>query len=116
MIDYLVDENFDVVLPLQKVTDISTLLFQQVRLLLNTWTGEFPYDNRMGIAYEEKVIGTSSIDVTEIEIEYFSKISVLQYFKSMDNFAIETTAQRELLISFSVTSTDGSTETFEQVV
>ncbi len=116
MIDYLVDENFDVVLPLQKVTDKSTLLFQQVRLILNTWTKEFPYDILMGIAYEEKVIGTSNIDVTEIEIEYFSKISVLQYFQSMDNFSIETTAQREILISFSVTSTDGSTETFTQVV
>ena len=116
MIDYLVDDNFDIVLPLQKVTSASDLLFQQVKLLLNTWQGEFPYDVRMGIGYEQKILGLQSVDVTEIEIEYFKKISVLQFFKSMNNFSVSLNANRELLISFSVTSTENQIEIFNQVV
>lgn len=115
MIDYLVDENFDIVLPLQKVTNESDLLFQQVRLLLNTWTFDFPYDVTMGIDYEGKILGTQSVDVTEIEIEYYSKVSALQYFKTLTNFAISQNAQRELLISFDVTSTENQTQNFTQV-
>ena len=115
MIDYLVNEDFDIVLPLQKVTIESDLLFQQTRLILNTWEGDFPYDVRMGIAYESKILGVSGVDVTEIEIEYYKKISVLQFFKSMNNFNIERNSNRELLISFSVTSTDNQTQSFNQV-
>ena len=115
MIDYLVDENFDIVLPLQKVTNESDLLFQQVRLLLNTWTFDFPYDVTMGIDYEGKILGTQNVDATEIELEYYAKVSKLQYFKTLTNFAISQNAQRELIISFDVTSIENQTQNFTQV-
>ena len=115
MIDYLVDDNFDVVLPLQKVTDPNDLLFQQVRLLLHTWQEDFPYDVTMGIPYEQKILGISKVDVTDIETIYYNKISKLVHFKTIENFKIERNANRELLITFDVVSLDNVSQTFEQV-
>ena len=115
MIDYKVNDTFDIILPLQKTTTESDLLFQQVKLILNTYEGEFPYDVRMGMAYEEKILGLDGVDVTEIEIEYYKKISILQFFSSMNNFSVTLNTNRELLISFSITSTENQTENFNQV-
>lgn len=113
MFDYRVDDNLELILPLEKVTDYNELLFQQVRLLLNTWTADFPYNINNGIDYEGKMLGID-VDVTDIEVEYYEKISALKYFKSLDNFAIEQTTDRNLKISFDVTSQDDTTETFTQ--
>ena len=115
MIDYLVDENFDIVLPLQKVTNESDLLFQQVRLLLDTWTNDFPYDINAGIPYSETILSGGDIDVAQIETIYFQKISVLQYFNSLENFEIELDSNRNITISFTVRSTSGTSQNFEQV-
>ena len=116
MTDYLVDENFDIVLPLQKLTDKATLLFQQVRLLLHTWQEDFVYDIRSGMPYEQKILGTNSVDATDIEVIYYKKISVLEYFKTIQNFKIERTAQRELMISFDVVAENGASQNFTQAV
>jgi hypothetical protein len=115
MIDYEIKENFDIVLPLTKVTDISDLLFQQVSLLLNTWTGDFVYDIRMGIDYEGKIINSQNIDVTEIEIEYYNKVSKLINFKKLENFGISVDETRNITITFDVYSIENKYQTFEQV-
>ncbi len=116
MIDYLVNDNFDVVLPLQKVTDKSDLLFQQVRLILNTWTNDFPYDITAGIPYDESILGTSNVDASDIEIIYYQKISKLVYFKNLENFSISRNSNRELIISFEVFAVNGDSQTFTMVV
>jgi aminopeptidase C len=115
MTDYLIDDNLDIILPLTKITDISDLLFQQVVLLLNTWTSDFVYDITMGIDYEGKIINSRDIDVTEIEIEYYSKVSKLQNFKKIENFGIKVTEVREIIITFDVYSIENKFQTFEQV-
>lgn len=115
MIDYLVDDNFDIVLPLKKVTSESDLLFQQVRLILNTWTKDFPYDITAGIPYEDRILGVD-IDATDIEVIYYKKISKLIYFKNLENFSISVDANRNINITFDVYATDGTSQTFEQVV
>ena len=115
MIDYLVDSNFDVVLPLQKISNISDLLFQQVTLLLETWQGDFPYDTTMGIGYEQKIINSKDIDVTEIELEYYEKVSKLIGFKRLSNFNISIDEVRNITISFDVYSTENKYQTFTQV-
>lgn len=114
MTDYLVDDNFELVLPLQKITQPSTLLFQQVRLLLHTWQTDFVYDTRMGMPYEQSILGINDVDATDIEVIYYKKISKLEYFKTIENFNIERTAQRELLISFDVIAQDGASQNFTQ--
>lgn len=116
MTDYLVDNDFDVVLPLQKVTDKATLLFQQVRLLLHTWQADFVYDIRTGMPYEQSILGTKNVDATDLEVIYYKKISVLEYFKTINNFRIERTAERELIISFDVVAQNGASQNFVQVV
>lgn len=113
MFDYFVDDNIDIVLPLVKITDPDALLFQQVILLLNTWTSDFVYDINAGIDYEGKMLGID-VDVTDIEIEYYNKISVLPFFKSLDNFSIEQTVDRNIIVSFDVTSQNDITQTFTQ--
>lgn len=115
MIDYLVDENFDVVFPLQKVTDESDLLFQQVRLLLETFTNDFPYDITAGMPYNETILSGGDVDIAQLETIYFKKISALQYFDSLDNFEIELDASRNIKISFTVRSISGASQNFEQV-
>jgi hypothetical protein len=115
MTDYLVDENFDIVLPLVKLTTESDILFQQVRLLLHTWQTDFFYDTRMGMPYEQSILGLSNVDATDIEVIYYNKISKLQYFKKIENFSINRNAQREILISFDCYATNDKYKTFEQV-
>jgi hypothetical protein len=115
MIDYLVDDDFDIVLPLQKVTDPSDLLFQQIRLLLETFTDDFVYDVTAGMPYDESILSGGDVNVAELESIYYSKISSLAYFGSMENFTIELESNRELKISFSVFSSSGESQTFEQV-
>jgi hypothetical protein len=116
MTDYAVDTNFDITLPLQKLTLESDILFQQARLLLHTWQGDFPYDVRMGMPYEQSLLGVNDVDATDIESIYYNKISKLQYFQSIKNFQITTTAQRELLISFDVYATNGQSQNFSQEI
>ena len=111
--DYQVNDNFDIDIPLVKVTDISTLLFQQVRLILDTWTGEFPYDITAGMPYKTDILG-GNVDGTNIERIYYDKISVLQGFKSLENFSISQSSDRTLTISFDVTSTAGDAQNFIQ--
>lgn len=116
MTDYLVDDNFDIVLPLTKITDPNDLLFQQVRLLLHTWQRDFVYDVRAGMPYEDQILGVKSVDATDLEVIYYKKISVLEHFKTLQNFKIERTAQRELIISFDVVSLDNKSQNFTQAV
>lgn len=116
MTDYLIDSNFHLVLPLQKITSENDLLFQQVRLLLHTWETDFVYDVTTGMPYEQSILGIGSVDATELEVIYYNKLSKLQYFKTMENFKIETTSKRELLISFDVISLNGVSQNFYQVV
>ena len=115
MIDYKLD-NFDLVLPLEKVTEASTLLFQQVELLLNTYTYDFPYDITAGMPYDESIINGRDVDATDIETIYYRKISVLQYFYDMRDFAIKITGDRNMEITFKVYSTDNQSQTFSQVI
>ena len=115
MIDYLVDDDFDIVLPLQKVSNISDLLFQQIKLLLETWQGDFLYDITMGIGYEQKIINSKDIDVTEIELEYYEKISKLIGFKRLSNFNISVDSSRNINISFDVYSIENKYQNFTQV-
>jgi hypothetical protein len=115
MIDYLVDENFDIVLPLQKVTYPSDLLFQQVRLLLETFTNDFVYDVTAGMPYDESILSGGDVNIAEFESIYYKKISALVYFGSMENFTISLESNRELRISFSVFSSSGESQFFEQV-
>ena len=115
MTDYKMDDNFDLILPLQKITEPSDLLFQQVLLLLHTWQEDFVYDITMGMPYEQSILGINDVDATDIEVIYYKKISKLEYFKTIENFKIETNPQRELLISFDVVALDGAKKNFTQV-
>lgn len=112
MTDYLVDENFDIVLPLTKITDPATLLFQQVRLLLETFTGDFPYDATAGMPYDEAILSGGDVNVAELESIYYKKISALAYFGSIKDFSITLTASRNVQITFTVVSTTGEAMEF----
>lgn len=112
--DYRLDENLELIIPLEKVTDQSELLFQQVRLLLRTWTGDFVYDVNAGMPYDGKIL-KGDIDVTDIQRIYYAKISVLVGFSSIENFSILVDNNRGINISFDVISLDGQSETFGQV-
>ena len=111
--DYRVDENLEIIIPLEKVTDQSELLFQQVRLLLRTWTNDFPYDITAGMPYDGKIL-SGDIDATNIQRIYYAKISVLEGFGSLENFAFEVDRNRNINISFDVVSLDGQSQTFTQ--
>lgn len=114
MIDYEIettDTGYDITLPLTKISEASTLLFNQVRLLLDTYTGEFLYDNTQGIDYDS-FLGDNT-DLTTLRSKYYSKIKNLEYFGSMTDFKVDVT-NRKLEISFTVTSSDGDSEDFEQ--
>lgn len=116
MIDYLIDDNLDLVLPLQKVTEQSALLFQQVQLLLETYTFDFPYDTTAGMPYDESILTGRDVDATELETIYYRKISALEYFYKMTDFNIAISSDRNMSISFKVYSEDGYSESFNQVV
>ena len=116
MIDYLIDDNLDLVLPLQKVTVESELLFQQVQLLLETYTYDFPYDVTAGMPYEESIITGRDVDSTELETIYYRKISVLEHFYKMTDFSIAISPDRNMSISFKVYSSDGYAQAFSQDV
>tara|TARA_R110000851_G_scaffold38771_1_gene99232 strand:+ start:318 stop:671 length:354 start_codon:yes stop_codon:yes gene_type:complete len=117
MIDYeikTINAGYDIVLPLMKVSDYSTLLFNQVSLLLDTYLTEFPYDSTQGIDYDS-FLG-DSLNLASIRNKYYSKISKLLYFSSMTNFAVNLTENRSLKISFTVTATTAASKVFEQEV
>lgn len=117
MIDYKAiktDRGYDIALPLAKITKEDDLLFQQVELLLDTHLREFIYDIMLGIDYKS-FLG-EEVDLTNIESEYRTKISNLVYFGGMDNFNIEIEDNRKLKISFTVYSSEGSDQTFTQII
>jgi len=113
-IDYAVQETsegeFDLVLPLAKTFEISDLLFQQVDLLLNTYTNEFLYDITQGMPYDD-LLG-KSFDLTTLETVYYGKISPLVYFNDLIDFQVDITAQRVIEISFKVVAVDGNSQEF----
>jgi len=113
-IDYQVTETeegqFDVVLPLTKVTTQEDLLFQQVDLLLETYTEEFVYDITQGMPYDD--ILTKGFDLTTLETVYYDKIKVLVYFKDMTDFLIDIDEDRNYLISFVVVAQNDATQSF----
>jgi len=111
--DYRIDEDLEIIIPLEKVTDQSELLFQQVRLLLRTWTGDFLYDVNAGMPYDGKIL-RGDIDATNIQRIYYAKISVLEGFGDLVNFAFAVSPDREINISFDVVSLDGQSQTFTQ--
>mgnify|MGYP003627849869 CR=1 FL=1 len=117
MIDYrikAINTGYDIVLPLIKVSDYSTLLFNQVSLLLDTYLTEFPYDSTQGIDYDS-FLG-DSLNLASIRNKYYSKISTLLYFSSMTNFSINLTDNRALKISFTITAINAVSKDFEQEV
>ena len=114
MIDYQIKAINDIALPLTKVRDYSTLLFNQVSLLLDTYLNEFPYDSSQGIDYDS-FLG-DSLNLSSIRDKYYSKISKLVYFSSMKNFSVNLTDNRTLKISFTITAITAVTKDFEQEV
>ena len=113
-IDYKVNETeegqFDIILPLTKVVLQEDLLFQQVDLLLETYTGEFLYDITQGMPYDD--ILDKSFDLTTLETIYYDKIKVLVYFKDMQDFLIDIDQDRNYLISFTVVAENDVTQSF----
>jgi len=113
-IDYEVTEieegQFDIDLPLTKVTNQVDLLFQQVDLLLETFTGEFLYDVTQGMPYDD--ILDKSFDLTSLETIYYDKIKVLVYFKDMQDFIIDIEQDRNYLISFVVIAQNDASQSF----
>ena len=117
MIDYeikAINTGYDIVLPLIKVSDYSTILFNQVSLLLDTYLTEFPYDNTQGIDYNS-FLG-DSLNLASIRDKYYSKISKLLHFGSMTNFVVNLTDNRTLKISFTVTATTAVRKDFNQEI
>ncbi len=92
----------DIILPLTKITQKSQLLFQEVDLLLDTWTGEFLYNIENGIPYEPILEGMIPLD--RIEPIYFNQISKLKNFLYMDDFKATMGKNRELTVSMCITS------------
>lgn len=113
-IDYAIQETnegeFDLILTLEKVTSESDLLFQQVDLLLNTYTGEFLYDTTDGMPYDD-ILG-QNFDLTSLENLYYDKISVLTYFQDLRDFQVNIDSDRKLNISFDVFATNGQSQNF----
>jgi len=114
IIDYKTSEQnegeFDIELPLSKITSRDDLLFQQVELLFSTYTEDFAYDETMGIPYEQ--ILRKDFDLTSLETIYYGKIKVLVYFKDFLNFKIDIDSTRNYLISFDVVSENNITQNF----
>ena len=113
-IDYELTETdegqFDVVLPLTKVVEKEDLLFQQVELLLETFTKEFPYDTTQGMPYDD--ILDKSFDLASLETIYYDKIKVLVYFKDFKDFLIDIDKDRNYLISFTVIAQNNESQNF----
>lgn len=113
-IDYKVTETeegqFDINLPMTKVVGLENLLFQQVDLLLETYTEEFLYDVTQGMPYDD--ILDKSFDLTTLETIYYDKIKVLVYFKDMQDFLIDIDEDRNYLISFTVIAQNDATQSF----
>lgn len=117
-IDYKTEEidtgQFDIVLPLTKIFTQEDMLFQQVQLILNTYTKEFLYDITMGMPYDSML--DKKFDVTETEGIYYEKISVLIYFKDMHSFVMDIDQDRNYLISFTVVSQNDVSQEFSFVL
>lgn len=113
-IDYKTVETeegqFDVVLPLTKVVAKEDLLFQQVDLLLETYTKEFPYDITQGMPYDD--ILNKNFDLTSLETIYYDKIKVLVYFKDLQDFFVDIDSNRNYLISFIVVAQNNESQNF----
>ncbi len=113
-IDYEVSETeegqFDINLPMTKVVAQEDLLFQQVDLLLETYTKEFLYDVTQGMPYDD--ILEKSFDLTTLETIYYDKIKVLVYFKDMQDFLIDIDKDRNYLISFVVIAQNDVSQSF----
>ena len=113
-IDYNVSEisegEFDITLPLEKVSEYSDLLFQQVELLLETYQGEFVYDTTQGMPYDD--ILEKSFDLTSLETVYYDKIKVLVYFKDLQDWDIDIDSDRNYLISYVVVAQNDVTTSF----
>ena len=113
-IDYNTTEisegEFDITLPLEKVSANEDLLFQQVDLLLETFEGEFVYDVTQGMPYDD--ILEKSFDLTSLETIYYDKIKVLVYFKDLQDFQIDIDSNRNYLISFVVVAENDATQSF----
>jgi len=103
-IDYQTIENsngeFDVILPLIKVTSSEDLLFQQVELLLDTWKNDFVYDVNKGIPYQD--ILKKDFDYSDLESLFYEKLSKLKYFKNMIDFNANLDVKRNLNINFTI--------------
>lgn len=108
------DTGYDITLPLVKVTDKATLLFQQVELLLDTWTGEFLYDSTQGIAYED-FLG-DSVRLINLQREYYNKVSKLLYFADFKDFTSNVSKNRQITITFTVVAETGEEQSFSQEV
>lgn len=102
--------EFDITLPLEKVTAKEDLLFQQVELLLNTYTEEFLYDITMGMPYKD--ILKKDFDLTTLESLYYDKIKVLVYFKDLQDFLLDIDENRNYIVSFTVIAENEATQTF----
>ena len=102
--------NFDIEIPLTKVTAKEDLLFQQVDLLLNTYTEEFLYDITLGMPYDD--ILKKDFDLTGLQSLYYAKISALVYFKDMTDFLLDIDENRNYLVSFTVIAENEATQTF----
>jgi len=102
--------EFDIDLPLVKVTKEEDLLFQQVDLILNTYTKEFVYDVTLGMPYDD--ILTKGFDFTSLESLYYAKISKLIYFKDMQDFLLDIDNKRNMNISFTVFALNNVNQNF----
>ena len=112
--DYKVEEtnegDFDIVLTLEKVIAQEDLLFQQVELLLNTYTTEFLYDITMGMPYDD-ILG-KDFDLTSVESIYYGKIRTLIYFKDMKDFLLDLDENRNYIVSFTVIAQNDESQNF----
>ena len=102
--------EFDIDMPLVKVTAKEDLLFQQVDLLLNTYTEEFLYDITLGMPYDE--ILKKDFDLTSLESLYYAKISVLIYFKDIQDFLLDIDENRNYNVTLTVIAENEASQTF----
>ena len=102
--------NFDLTIPLTKITQKEDLLFQQVDLILNTYTGEFLYDINLGMPYDDVL--KKGFDLTRLETLYYGKISALVYFKDMTKFILDVDENRNYLVNFTVIAENNATQNF----
>lgn len=102
--------EFDIELPLVKIGLQEDMLFQQVNLILNTYTEEFVYDITAGMPYDE--ILTKGFDFTKLESIYFDKISELVYFKDMKDFLVDVDSDRNYAVTFTVIALNNKQQVF----